>query len=226
LQVASAYGTLANGGLKKRPYLIESISDRDGNYVSKFESSCDICSILDPQNRPFTNLNDADADVRAMTVESNYLIRNMMQKVITQGTGKRALALNRTDLAGKTGTTNDYNDAWFSGFSPQVVTSVWVGFDQPSYLGRRESGAGAALPIWVEHMGNVLKDYPEQPIPQPVNITTAYIDKDTGGLLPADSPNGYWEVFKLGSEPTTSSAAVTSNSTSTTVEGKETEELF
>lgn len=224
LQVVSAYATLANGGLQKRPYLIERISDRDGNYVAKFESKCDICSVLEPENRPFANLNDADKGGRAMSVESNYLIRNMMQRVITEGTGKRALALKRGDLAGKTGTTNDYNDAWFSGFSPQVVTSVWVGYDQPQYLGRRESGAGAALPIWIDHMANVLKDYPEKQIPRPANITVAYINRDTATLAPDGSANGYWEVFKTGSQPVASSVAA--GGSNATVNEAETDELF
>ena len=223
LQVASAYGTLANGGLQKRPYLIERISDRDGNYVAKFESKCDICSVLEPENRPFGVLNEADRDGRAMSVESNFLIRSMMQRVITEGTGKRALALKRGDLAGKTGTTNDYNDAWFSGFSPQVITSVWVGYDQPKYLGRRESGAGAALPIWVDHMENVLKAYPERPIVRPANITSAFIDKDTAALAPRGSENGYWEFFKAGSQPVTSSVA---SGGANAVSEAETDELF
>ncbi len=225
LQVVSAYATLANGGFQKRPYLIESISDRDGNYIAKFESNCDVCSVLEPENQPFANLGDARPGGRAMSVESNYLIRNMMQRVITQGTGRRALVLNRSDLAGKTGTTNDYNDAWFSGFTPQVVTTVWVGYDQPAYLGRRESGAGAALPIWVEHMANVLKDFPEKPIPRPMNVTTAYIDKDSGGALPPDSPNGLWEVFKVGTQPIASSTAARTSSTAAITE-QDTDELF
>ena len=103
-----------------------------------------------------------------------------MKQVILSGTGRRALALNRTDLAGKTGTTNNVRDSWFSGFSPDVITTVYVGFDEPSHLGRRESGASAALPIWVDFMGDVLPDFPEAPEFIPENITTRFINKETG----------------------------------------------
>jgi len=104
-------------------------------------------------------------------------------------------------LSGKTGTTNNYRDAWFSGFNPDVATSVWVGFDQPTYLGRRESGAGAALPVWVNHMREVLKDFPEAAAAVPPRITKAFVSKKDGELTNAQDPEGYWEFFKVGTGP-------------------------
>ncbi len=201
LQVVSAYATLANGGHKTRPYFIQSISDRDGNYISKVESACDICTVLDEDKRPFGNLGDQALAQPSISPESDFLITNMMKGVITSGTARKALVLGRADLAGKTGTTNEYRDAWFSGFSPQIATSVWVGFDQPSYLGRRESGAGAALPVWIDHMRNLLEDYPARATTIPSGITTAFVDKSSGLATRSSNPNGYWEYFKVGTEP-------------------------
>ncbi len=230
LQVASAYATLANGGNKSRPFLIQSITDRDGNYIAKEESSCDLCAVLEEDTRPFANLSEDALAKPAISPASNFLITSMMQSVITAGTGRKALVLERKDLAGKTGTTNDYRDAWFSGFNQDVATSVWVGYDQPSYLGRRESGAGAALPVWIDHMREVLKDYPEKPLQRPAGVITAYVDKSSGQVTNAGSPNGYWEYFKVGTLPgrSTSIAAGQSGaelSVPTAVEA-ESEDLF
>lgn len=208
LQVASAYATLASQGTRTRPYLIQSISDRDGNYISKMESSCDLCTVLDADKRPFANLGQAEMQEPAISPQSDFLITDMMKSVITSGTGRKALALGRKDLAGKTGTTNNYRDAWFSGFNPEVTTSVWVGYDQPEYLGRRESGAGAALPIWVDHMRTVLADYPERPAAVPAGITTAFVSAEDGQPVPADDPDGYWEFYAVGTEPGRSTGPV------------------
>ena len=109
--------------------------------------------------------------------------------------------LNRTDLAGKTGTTNNFRDAWFSGFNPDVVTTVFVGFDEPAHLGRRESGASAALPIWIDFMDHVLQDFPEKPEVIPENITTRFVNSASGKITFADDPNGYSEYFLIGTEP-------------------------
>ncbi len=201
LQVVSAYATLSNGGTKTRPYLIKGITDRDGNYISKIESSCDLCSVLDKDTRPFSNLTDSELMTPSISPEGDFLITDMMKSVITSGTGRKALALGRKDLSGKTGTTNNYRDAWFSGFNPDVATSVWVGFDQPAYLGRRESGAGAALPVWVDHMREVLKDFPEAATAVPPGITTAFVSKKDGELTNAEDAEGYWEFYKIGTEP-------------------------
>ena len=121
--------------------------------------------------------------------------------MIATGTGRRAQSLNRSDLAGKTGTTNNFLDAWFSGFSPDVVTTVFVGFDEPSHLGRRESGASAALPVWIDFMSRVLPDYPEKPEVIPENITTRFINRETAKTTSPDDPDGYLEYYLVGTEP-------------------------
>jgi len=125
-----------------------------------------------------------------------------MQDVIRRGTGRKAMALGRNDLAGKTGTTNDQKDAWFSGFMPDLVTTVWVGFDQPSTLGRWASGGGTALPIWIDYMEEALKDVPERQFEQPEGIITVRIDPETGLLAAPGQSNAIFEYFKEGTAPT------------------------
>ena len=140
---------------------------------------------------------------RAISAQNAFLISDLMHQVILTGTGRRALSLNRNDLSGKTGTTNNFRDAWFSGFNRDLVTTVFVGFDEPSHLGRRESGATAALPIWVDYMGAALADSPEHPLPPPEDITTRFINKKTAKPTPEDDPNGYFEYYITGTEPPT-----------------------
>ena len=108
------------------------------------------------------------------------MIYDIMQDVITHGTGRRALSLKRSDIAGKTGTTNDQKDAWFSGFNKDVVATAWVGFDQPSTLGRREFGGSAALPIWIDFMEVALADSPDEAVNKPDGIISRRIDPETG----------------------------------------------
>ena len=149
LEVATAYSALANTGYLVQPYLIEKIISRHGEtlYQRPKNQLCDSCS-----NASVT----AEISPRVMTKQDNFLIVNIMQDVVRYGTAKKALALNRNDLAGKTGTTNDYVDAWFSGFTPSLATTVWVGFDTPQTMGRAESGGRAALPIWIDYMRTAL----------------------------------------------------------------------
>jgi penicillin-binding protein 1A len=164
--------------------------------------------VLDEDTRPFSNLSELELATPSMSPEGVFLITDMMKSVITSGTGRKALVLGRKDLSGKTGTTNNYRDAWFSGFNPDVATSVWVGFDQPSYLGRRESGAGAALPIWVNHMREVLKDFPETATDVPPGVITAFISKEDAELTNAKDPDGFREYFKLGTQPGATAGSV------------------
>jgi penicillin-binding protein 1A len=91
-----------------------------------------------------------------------WLMDSMLQDVVRRGTARRALSLNRSDLAGKTGTTNEYVDAWFSGYNPDVVAISWLGYDQPRNLGRGETGGSAALPMWINYMRTALKDVPQR----------------------------------------------------------------
>ena len=111
------------------------------------------------------------------------MVRSMMEDVIRRGTGQRARSLGRDDLAGKTGTTNEQHDAWFSGYNSALVTSVWVGFDDHRPLGRRELGGRAALPIWIDYMGTALEGVPEQRPQMPVGVAQVWIDPDTGEIV-------------------------------------------
>ena len=122
----------------------------------------------------------------------------MLQDVIKRGTGRRALALGRTDLAGKTGTTNESKDAWFSGYNADYVTTVWVGFDQPETLGHREYGGTAALPIWMSFMGAALKNKPA--CAEPEGILSLRVDPSAAGQL-RRAPNAYFELFKAEDSP-------------------------
>jgi len=117
---------------------------------------------------------------RVISPENAFIMTSIMQDVVKFGTGRRALALKRNDLAGKTGTTNEFRDAWFSGFNGNVVTTAWVGFDQPEPLGRHESGAKAALPIWVDFMRVALRGMDDTQLEQPERVVSVMIDAETG----------------------------------------------
>jgi len=137
----------------------------------------------------------------AISRENAFLTTSMMQDVIRGGTGRRALVLGRSDLAGKTGTTNEQQDAWFSGFGPGVTTTVWVGFDQPAPMGRGEVGGRAALPIWIDYMRVALDGVPEKLLEIPAGIVPAYVSKATGQAVAEGAPDSYLEYFLAGSEP-------------------------
>ena len=143
LQMAGAYAVFANSGYKVSPYLISKILDADGRILS--------------QAVPDKSGNEAN---RVIDVRNAFLMDSMLKDVVKFGTATKALALKRTDLAGKTGTTNDSFDAWFAGYQPNLVGIAWIGFDQPKNLGNRETGGGLALPIWIGYMQTVLKDVP------------------------------------------------------------------
>jgi penicillin-binding protein 1A len=145
---------------------------------------------------------------RVIDQRNVYLITSMMQDVIRRGTGRRALQLGRHDLAGKTGTTNDQQDAWFSGFNRDVVTTAWVGFDTPRSMGHRETGARAALPMWINYMREALKESKEQIPEQPEGIVSARIDAETGQFTGADNPNAIFELFRAENVPDTTAPPV------------------
>ena len=150
LQMAGAYSVFANGGYKVNPYLIARILDADGRVLSQVKPE----SAGDPANR-------------VIDARNAFMIDSMLKDVVKYGTAAKAMALKRTDLAGKTGTTNDSLDAWFAGYQPKLVGIAWIGYDQPKNLGNRETGGGLALPIWMGYMQKVLKDVPmeERPVP-------------------------------------------------------------
>ncbi|HET8701764.1 MAG TPA: penicillin-binding protein 1A, partial [Nitrococcus sp.] len=225
LEMARGYAVFANGGYLIQPYFIQRIVDGDGHVVFTAHPAvaCPDCaepSVPAPANaapgKPAPAV-DAVASTaagagstvaapqnlapRVISADNAYLLTTMMQDVIRRGTGRKALALDRSDLAGKTGTTNDQRDAWFSGFNPDLVTTVWVGFDHLQPLGRNETGAQAALPMWMEYMGGVLQGVPEHPLRQPPGLVTVRIDSRTGLVTTSDNPNAIFEIFRVGHVP-------------------------
>jgi len=199
LQMAAAYAIFANGGYKVDPYIIDRVADSEGNLLLKAEAkiACPQCT-NDPNNV------DVPADKRAHPVISSqiaYLMTSALQDVINYGTGKAAnQVLHRKDLAGKTGTTNDQKDAWFDGYTSDIVATVWVGFSStPQSL--HEYGAKAALPIWVEFMAKALENKPNQAWPIPDNIVNSRIDPATGLLANSHQANAIFEVFEANHLP-------------------------
>jgi len=154
LQMAGAYTVFANGGYRINPYLISKITDNNGK--SLFQ--------VTPEHA-------GDEAFRVIDERNAYLIDSMLKDVVKQGTATRALSLKRTDIAGKTGTTNDSIDAWFAGYNPKLVGIAWIGFDKPKNLGNRETGGGLALPIWISYMQKALATVPIMNREMPAGIS-------------------------------------------------------
>jgi penicillin-binding protein 1A len=187
LEAARAYAVFANGGYLIDPYFVKQVRDFNGQTIYRAEPkvACQIqCLENDPSLAP-----------RVISSQNAYLITSMLQDVISYGTARSARSLNRQDIAGKTGTTNQLFDAWFVGYNPDVVASVWVGFDNPSSLGRQETAGRAALPIWTNYMVQALQASPNIPFLQPEGLINVPIDPDTGLAVPADTPNAVFEIF-------------------------------
>ena len=138
---------------------------------------------------------------RIISEENQFIVESFMKDVVRRGTGVKAMALGRKDLAGKTGTANEQRDAWFNGYQRNMVTQVWVGFDTPETLGRGETGGRAALPIWIDYMKVALENEPEFNRPTPPGIIAAKINKDTGKLASKNAPNTILEYFIPGKLP-------------------------
>jgi penicillin-binding protein 1A len=144
---------------------------------------------------------------RVISPQNAYLVRSMMMDVVRRGTGVRVMQLGRNDLAGKTGTTNEQRDAWFSGYNDELVTSVWVGFDNHDPLGRNEQGGRAALPIWMEFMRQALQGIKDRPPQMPEGLAQAKINPETGLIARLDNPDTMMEVFEVGKMPPMEAAA-------------------
>ncbi len=205
LEVATGWCTFANGGYKITPYLISRIDSRDGqplfiaNPPSVPSSTTTTDSVADASNTE-TSIEPAAAE-RIVDERTTFILTSMLQDVIKRGTGRRALAMGRSDLAGKTGTTNESKDSWFSGYNADYMTTVWSGFDQPVTLGRREFGGTVALPIWMDYMSAALKDKPAHTLPEPPGILTLRIDPVTGRIAAPGTENAYFELFKNEDSP-------------------------
>jgi penicillin-binding protein 1A len=230
LEVASGYAVFANGGFRVEPYFIDRIEDPTGKVV--FEATprvaapqCEEAPAVavpaatmqmieagvdaPPPPPPAQTRAPRDCDVpkelraeRAISAENAWLMDSMMADVITRGTGRRALALGRSDLGGKTGTTNDAKDTWFNGFNRALVATVWVGFDQERSLGEGEEGSRTAVPIWVHFMREALKGVPQRDRPMPAGLIQVRISPDTGTVAGIDDPFAIFETYMADRLPT------------------------
>lgn len=230
MQMATAYTAFANGGFKVDPYLVTRIEDDKGRvvYEAKPKRVCKECenkqvSYADDGSElpAMPSMNSGDNAPRIIDARIAYLIDSILRDVVDKGTARLAKQLGRRDLAGKTGTTNGPRDTWFSGYNPNIATTVWVGFDQNTLLGKREFGSSAALPIWIDFMRTALEGVPDQLPRQPEGIVTVRINPDTGKPAMPGDPDAIFEVF-LGEDTARTSAAGNETSEQITLP----EELF
>ncbi|SEC86929.1 penicillin-binding protein 1A [Pseudomonas saponiphila] len=218
MEIATGWSTFANGGYKITPYIIDKIESRNGellfsaNPPSVPTGNTASSGIAAPEHNFTVNTVAGESPVQApvqtpavaeriIDGRTTYILNSMLEDVIKLGTGRRALALGRSDLAGKTGTTNESKDAWFSGYNADYVTTVWTGFDQPESLGRREYGGTVALPIWMNFMGAALKGKPAHTQAEPEGILSLRVDPVSGRAATPGTPNAYFELFKSEDTP-------------------------
>jgi len=199
LRMAAGYAVFANGGREVHPTLIDRIQDRYGKTIFRHDQRvCQGCN--DPtwhgQDEP-TIIDDSEQVLDPMTA---YQMTSMLEGVVQRGTGTAAKAIGKP-VAGKTGTTNDYHDAWFMGFSPDLVVGVYVGYDQPRSLGHGATGGRLAAPIFTEFMQMALADKPPIPFRVPPGMSFIPIDRRTGLRAQAGAPDTILEAFKPGTGP-------------------------
>jgi penicillin-binding protein 1A len=176
-QMAQAYAVFANGGYRVSPFIISRIEDSKGKIIetTKYvEAGVDAERVIDPRNA--------------------FLMTSMMHDVTQIGTAAKARQLGRSDLAGKTGTTNNHIDTWFAGFNPKKVAVVWMGYDKPQSLGGSETGGSAALPVWIKYMSAALRGIPDNPINAPEGVSSLRINLKTGNVAGEDE-SGFYEYF-------------------------------
>jgi penicillin-binding protein 1A len=223
LELARGYSVFANGGHLINPYYINQIKDYNDEVIFQAKPLvvCSECVEDKPNTLVDTTeqntlseeselvVSEPEEDLiteelyapRVVNPQNIWIMNSITRNVIKNGTGRRALQLKRTDLSGKTGTTNDQHDAWFSGFNSDIVTICWVGFDKFKPLGSRETGASAALPMWIEYMRVALDGTPEAIMERPEGLVNVRIDPETGQLAHASNPNAIFEVFRLEHAP-------------------------
>ncbi|WP_223789910.1 penicillin-binding protein 1A [Marinicella meishanensis] len=223
IDMSRAFSVFANGGYLVQPHLIKSITNQAGETVYRYQGVqvCPECQVtvdvadetgddeadlsLEPVD--WTMPIDPNAPLpikpapQVIAAENQFIIESFMKDVIIRGTGTKAQSLERRDLAGKTGTTNDQMDAWFNGYQRNHVTNVWVGFDTPQPMGRGEVGGRVALPIWIDYMQVALADEPEYIRPVPPGVIAAKVNRETGKLMQPGEVGGLLEYFKVGQLP-------------------------
>jgi len=213
LQMAAAYARFANGGYRIEPYVIERVQDAAGEtlFEARPPVACVDCFTPVRQDGPTSatvSPLDRPAAERVLDPRLAFQMQSLLSDVIREGTGRRARSLERTDLAGKTGTTNDSRDSWFCGFQKNLVTVSWMGFDDNSPLGAKETGGSAALTMWMEFMKAALAEEPEALPKEPPGLVHVLVNKRTGHLTHADDPEAFMEIVReeyeimlLGPEP-------------------------
>ncbi len=237
LELSTGYAVIANGGYQVEPYLIERIEEADGSLVRQAQPlrvcrKCDGAAVA--SQAPVSRVLSVDPDTsspvrpapRRVDARNAWLMQSMMRDVVRQGTGRRALELGREDLAGKTGTTNDFRDAWFAGFTPRLVATAWVGFDGHQTLGNREAGSKAALPMWIEFMRSALDGVPEELLERPEGMVTMRIDPESGKAALAGDAAAIFETFRAENAPARAPASTSGVAHASSGDGGVAERLF
>ena len=235
--MATAYSVFANGGFRVEPYFIERIVSYSteelfhanparvpskNNAIITETSNTTPLTLTEPIVTKTTeklelvpetlaNTNEPLIAERVISPQIHYLINSLLRDVVKHGTGRRALSLGRSDLAGKTGTTNDQRDAWFNGFNPSLVAVAWVGFDNSKPLGSKETGGRAALPIWMAFMKKALQGTPNIPLSQPDGIVGLLIDPETGLKTTPSDQLAVIEYFRKDNIPSNTSSIEPTN---------------
>lgn len=218
LEVATGYAAFANNGHPLDSWFIERIETDEGILfeapgILLCQGDCDEITQKARENaqqdtpEPHLDTMDTHETDNLRTVSQRldsrdmWLMDSMLKDVIKRGTATRARELQRTDLAGKTGTTNEYLDAWFVGYTPLISTAVWIGFDEPVSLGRGEYGGRAALPVWIDYMAQISDEIPEMPLEQPAGILSTRINPITGERVRPGSNPAIFEHFRADNLP-------------------------
>jgi penicillin-binding protein 1A len=197
--MTEGFGVFANGGEQVKPVFIKKIVTMNGEVLE--------------ENFPYVEMEEKEEEevtleappppvskVRAISPQHAFIMTHLLEGVVQHGTGQRAKVLGRP-IAGKTGTSSDYADAWFVGYTPSLLTAVWVGFDDKTSLGKDESGARAALPVWISFMDQALRDAPIESFKPPDGITLMKVDIETGLPSEGESKETLMEAFVDGTLP-------------------------
>jgi penicillin-binding protein 1A len=201
LNLTAAYGVLVNGGKKITPSFVDRIQDRRGQTIFQHDTrECPSCGkLIRWENQDVPEISDTREQIE--DPRTAYQMVSILEGVVERGTAVKLKELGRP-LAGKTGTTNESKDSWFIGFSPDLVVGVFVGFDEPRSLGKRETGSSVALPIFKDFMEGALKDAPIIPFRMPNGIRNVQVSASTGARAEPGDQNVIWEAFVTGTEPT------------------------
>ena len=219
MEMVRGFAVFANGGYLIEPYFVERIEDFEGNIIYQHQPTiachgkCEQkpAAVQEESKVQPVSLETSEPAIpeqpvenyapRVITAQNAWLMTSMMKDVIKSGTARKALVLKRQDLAGKTGTTNDQRDVWFSGYNADIVATAWIGYDQPRSLGNREAGGRTALPMWIDFVREALKDKPLSDIPLPSGLVTARIRPGSGLLAQSDDSSALMETFESGNAP-------------------------